>query len=915
MTRMIERWFPCTEVSEASYQGWGSGNSEANLFPWFAKRPLAQARAAVLTSILPWPDDADEQRTLQDLVRRALKGYTDAHDEVLEELQKCSGGSLSILDVFSGRAMIPLEGARYGVTSYGIDYSPVATLAGHLLADYPLRDWSNEPALPFGDCDSLTPGSRLLADVEEVVHEVSRRYSATMSEFYPEINGQQPWGYVWALTLPCQECSRRFPLTGSLALRQPNPRKSDPGQSYRIDVDHAQGTWKIVVHDGVPTGQPTRVLAGKSRYSSSGKVAICPFCDHVHPKDLHTRLAREGQAEDAVLLAADVDKTFGKTYREVTPEEVRAIELARKALAAEPPFANGLPAVPDETIPEGNTWTVQATVYGAHTYGDMCNARQSLAFVRLARIIADLGPELLTSGISADYAAALSGYLSAAMVRKLRRATRGCTLDQSRQGVHDLFATESSLGFSYDYFEAGLGGGPGTWESISDGSLAALRKQMVRQAGKPALIARGSALTLPFADSSLSAVITDPPYDAMIDYTDASDLFYVWLKRSMSTVAMEMAFTAHPNGVQEKSDEIIVKKGGTSNNDFRTQERYDRLIAAAFMEARRVVTEDGVVTIVFGHGEPEVWHRLLGAITGAGLVLTGSWPAKTEKGGKVGFSNIVTTLTMACRPAPTGRAAGRANLVEAEVRKEVRDRIPRWEAAGLAPTDQLMASAGPAMEVVGRYSKVLDNVGNTVEPSKYLLVARRAVEEAAAIEVDHLPLETFDSRTRFALSWVRLYGRASAPKSEMRWQALAADLESEALKGILAEEGKGVRLAFGHEFQNSITEKSSVIDVAMAMAKAWPEGFDVVGEVLAASQRSLDDAYLWAAMTFLSSKLPEADPDAVVWTGLVRSRRGIGSATREVVTNKKRADEEADYGSRQGNLFEQFDLTDEGGDK
>ena len=41
--------------------------------------------------------------------------------------------------------MIPLEAARLGVTAHGIDYSPVATLAGQLLADYPLRDWSQEP--------------------------------------------------------------------------------------------------------------------------------------------------------------------------------------------------------------------------------------------------------------------------------------------------------------------------------------------------------------------------------------------------------------------------------------------------------------------------------------------------------------------------------------------------------------------------------------------------------------------------------------------------------------------------------------------------------------------------------------------------------------------------------------------------
>ena len=131
MTRMIERWFPCQEVSEASYQGWGSGNSEANLFPWFAKRPLAQARAAVLTSLLPWPEDEKEQGRLQDLVRRALKDYDSAHGDVQAELLRWFPNGSSLLDLFSGRAMIPLEAARYGATAYGIDYSPVATLGGH----------------------------------------------------------------------------------------------------------------------------------------------------------------------------------------------------------------------------------------------------------------------------------------------------------------------------------------------------------------------------------------------------------------------------------------------------------------------------------------------------------------------------------------------------------------------------------------------------------------------------------------------------------------------------------------------------------------------------------------------------------------------------------------------------------------
>lgn len=475
--------------------------------------------------------------------------------------------------------------------------------------------------------------------------------------------------------------------------------------------------------------------------------------------------------------------------------------------------------------------------------------------------------------------------------------------NSNRVYTTDLFVNEASLDFGYDYLETGLGDGPGTWASLADDTVAVLRNQASRPKGIPADISRGSAVALPFGDNSVSAVVTDPPYNSMIDYSDASDLFYVWLKRAIYSAHPWFAFTTDPNGVQEKTEEIIVKRGGTANKDHRTWEHYDRLVAKAFAEARRVVHPDGVVTIVFGHGDPEVWHRLLAAITEAGLVLTGSWPAKTESGGSAGSANIVTTLTMSCRPAPPDRQAARAQLVEAEVRREVKARVPMWEAAGLAPTDQLMASAGPAMEVVGRYNEVLDNLGEPVEPDRYLLVARRAVEEAAAVKVDDLPLESFDARTRFALSWVRLYKRGLAPKSEARWQALAADLDLTTLRGVLVDADKGVRFAAAKNYSGEITSTSSVIDVALAMATAWPDGMEAVGEVLAASQRPFDDSYLWAAMTFLSSVLPEADPDGSAWTALIRNRRGIGSATRSVTSAKQGAEDDAELRSRQGTLF------------
>ena len=916
--RMIERWFPCAEVSQASANGWGSGKSEKALFTWFAARPLAQAKAAVITSLLPWPHDPDEQKRLKTIVRRSLSGRDAAHDELVAELRRHYPNTPALLDLFSGRAMIPLEAARLGLRAWGIDYSPVATLAGTLLADYPLRDWSKEPQLPFGSVKEVD--HRLVADVKRVLAEVGRRFEAAMADFYPRCDGKQPWGYLWAITLPCQECSRRFPVTGSLVVRYPLLHKSDPGQSYYIEVDKASGMFSAIVHDGPPQKPPTLVTLKRGNKNVRGKVLVCPFCDHVHSKEVHTRLAAQCMGQDTLLLVADIDEHVGKRFRPPTQQELAAVAAAEAALATEASFGPGIPAVPQEAVPQGNNDTVRPSMYGARTYGDLCNRRQTLGFVRLARIISKLGTELQEAGFSSEYASALCGYAASVMVRKLKYSTRGTALrahkeqKSNRVQVDHIFKNEASIAFSYDYFEAGLGDGPGTWTCLAEDTLAVLRNQATRPLGLAAQIQRGSALSLPMPTGSLDAVVTDPPYDNMIDYSDASDLFFVWLKRALVTTYPDLGITADPRGIQEKAEEIIVKRGGAAVGDHRTEDHYNRLIAGAFAEARRVVRPDGVVTIVFGHGEPEVWHRLLNAISGARLFLTGSWAAKTEVGGGDDSANIVTTLTLACRPAPENRPIGRVNLVDEEIRREVFARVPRWTADGLALTDQLMASAGPAMEVVGRYADVLDQNGVSVDLVRRLYIARRAVEEAAAIRVDELPLDAFDQKTRFALFWAQLFARSSAPKSEARWQALAADLSLAELEGrVLAEtdKGDGVRLAFSGEVRTDLSPSSPTIEVAFALASAWANGLDAVTEALAAAGRDGDDTHLWSVLTFLCSRLPDSDPDKLSWTTLVRTRKGISSRVRDVQETRKREEQRRDTRALQTELFSNSDRRNE----
>ena len=917
--RMIERWFPCDEVSSTSANGWGSGNSEAVLFMWFAKRPLAQAKAAVITSLLPWPEDPDEQRRLQALVRSAFpdpkdpNGRDAAHDELVAELNKHYPDGATMLDPFSGRAMIPLEAARLGIRATGIDYSPVASLAGKLLTDYPLRKWDNEPPLPFGEGGSdhdqldmdVSGSPRLLRDIETVLETVGDRYETSMEEFYPNVNGKRPWGYLWAITLPCQECGNRFPLAGSLVLRLPLARKNDPGQSYRIVAHPEAGSIDIVVRDGPPDSKPTLVTVPGRR----GKSAVCPFanCQHVHSIEVHTRLMNDGLARDQLLAVADHDDDFGKVFRMPTTSERSAVQAAASALASEAAFAIGLPAVPDERIPHGNHHTIRPSKYGYRTYGELCNDRQTLGFIRLCHIIAEIAQEARQAGASNEYASALAGYAASVMVRRFRRATRGARM-QAAGGcqVGDLFVNESSIGFGYDYFETGCGDGPGTWRSVAKGLRASLRRQLERPDGVAARVERGSALALPMRTESIDAVVTDPPYNAMIDYTDASDLFYVWLKRALHATHPALAITAHPTGVQEKAEEIIVKDSYSVANDHRTPEFYNDKLTAALAEARRVTTADGVVTIVFGHNDPDVWRGLLQIITDAGLVLTGTWPALTEKGGGAGSANIVTTMTLACRAAPAGRPDGRSNEVAAAVRGEVARRIPLWEQAGLALPDQQMAAYGPAMEIVGRYRQILNNKAQPEDPEKFLHVARQAVEDTADIRIDGLPLGTFDTRTRFALSWVRQHSRDVSDAAQERWQRLTAQAVAGTelnLDAIMTKVKSGVRLAYGAETDTVVDRDTPIIDVAFALARAG-KSVAAAAEVLDASGRA-DDEYLWSAVSELGGQLAEADTDGEIFTWLTRNRRPVSSSAANVEAAKATEERRAAEAGFQSTIFDQ----------
>ncbi|MFI9589041.1 hypothetical protein [Nonomuraea sp. NPDC052265] len=891
--KLIDTWFPCTAVDEACGNSAGSGQNEKAIFTWFASRPIAQARAAVATALLP------DEEGVHSLVDAAIRGDRSAIDKLADIVNASyPDGRPVVLDVFSGRGMIALEAARLGATAVGTDLSPVATLAGRILADYPLRDWSSEPPLPwmsgkYADQSlfAIDERPRLVSDLEMLLAEIGRRVRVAVEPHYPRnADGSFPWGYLWAISIPCDGCGRRFPLLGSMILRNPYSKTSDLGQSLRLVIDG--DSWRVEAIAGqtnqAPTYSSTDLGDGRKR---KGKSARCPFpCGHVHSLETVKAKGFAGEYRDEILLAIDTEGKAKRVFRELRPEErVAAYSVNLSALEG---FGT-LSAVPDERIPAGNVHTVMASGYGYRTFGELMVDRQALQFAETARAIHECKLEAVAAGLSPDYARALAAFAGATLIRRLRYSTRGCRVQamgkqdgSAHNGVKvsDLFANEAALNFQFDWVETGPGTGPGTWTSVSQTGLRPYLTHVQNLRGSAARFRQADAMALPYRDNSVDAIVTDPPYYDMIEYADVSDLMHVWLKRTLFDSEPDLfgrKAVSTKDGLQNKNDEIIVRRVHEPGRVRHDKDFYEDSLSKAFGECLRVLRPDGHLVVVFGHSDPDAWKRLLAALHEAGFVVTSSWPSRTESA-NTGVASIKVTVTIGCRVAPADREPATAAQVDKEVADAIRDRVQGWRKEDLALGDQMMAAYGPAMEVYGRYSKVIKPDGELASLERYLTLARRSVREATALRLDNIPIETFDAITRFAVFWMRMYGRTIVPKGEARFLAQVDSLRLEDVRGdLLVESSKGFQLVLSPPAH--VGPDSAEFDVARAIAGAYAEGgTEAAAAVLAKWERPVDDEHLWAVIGDLAAQLPPSDNVAKALTAVQRNTSTIKNLARGI---------------------------------
>jgi len=193
----------------------------------------------------------------------------------------------------------------------------------------------------------------------------------------------------------------------------------------------------------------------------------------------------------------------------------------------------------------------------------------------------------------------------------------------------------------------------------------------------------------------------DPPYYDNVMYAELSDFFYVWLKRTVGYVYPEL----FRRQLTDKENEAVANP-----SKFRDQpgakvlagRDYQQRMAAIFAEMRRVLTPDGIMTLMFTHKATGAWDALTKGLLEAGFTITASWPINTEAESSLHIkdkSAANSTIFLVCRPRQaTGRDALYWEDVEPTVRQAVRRRIEEFQRAGIRGVDLYLSCFGPALK-------------------------------------------------------------------------------------------------------------------------------------------------------------------------------------------------------------------------
>ena len=753
--RLAEVDFPIAEVSRhAAREKSIRHGHPSTLHLWWARRPLASSRAVLMALLLPDPCDEHCPGAFKNKARRLLSqvancdpGTTDAtlrkallrfiadfanwdlaanrtYLEVSRALVKAAHGEEAplVVDPFAGGGSIPLEALRLGCEAFASDLNSVACLILKVMLE-----------------DIPRHGPGLAEELRKVGGEIKRQAERELADLYPkDSDGATPIAYLWARTVRCEapNCGAEIPLMRSFWLCKKAKRK----RALRTEVVRTEGQPPQVEFDVFEPKADETVRDGTVTRAK----ATCVCCSVVlAPERVRAQLAAQKGGADAVFdekggrtggarMTAVVTLhpgQAGRHYRLPTDVDYAAVRKAQSRLVEilgewERGGKQGLCPVPDEPAPTKDTHRAvgsQLPLYGIATFGDLFTARQKVALVQLG---------CLTASEETHRQA-----LSLALTRVANAGCALCRWDITRENHQGVYARQA-LPIVWDFSEGNpFSGSTGGY----DGALGWVANVVSAWPGSNAgQVQQADATHHPLPDQSAGVWFTDPPYYDAIPYSDLSDFFLVWLKRTLPDHAMLPDPFDPYNPLSPKNAEAVqCEKVKDSDGQPKDRHFYERAIGKAFTEGRRVLQEDGVGSVVFAHKTTEGWEALLSGMIRGGWTITGSWPIATEMGARLNAretASLATSIHLICRPRPQDATVGEWADVLRELPNRVGDWMERLQGEGIRGADLVFACIGPALEIFSRYRAVETAEGHEVGLPEYLekvweVVGRAALEQ------------------------------------------------------------------------------------------------------------------------------------------------------------------------------------------
>ncbi|MBW7929059.1 MAG: DUF1156 domain-containing protein [Fimbriimonadaceae bacterium] len=460
----------------------------------------------------------------------------------------------------------------------------------------------------------------------------------------------------------------------------------------------------------------------------------------------------------------------------------------------------------DEDIPFGKETHDHG--YGVCHWRDYFSPRQRLA---LGTALDELRKvqRKAQEDLPKDRAEAVGVYLAIALDKACDYNSRMTRWHSGRQVVANTFDRHDfSFKWSYAEFDAARNLFPWVVSQVTD-AYAGIAKLMRpssassdRARASVALHVGSAASIRGLRPGTVDLVCVDPPYYDNVIYSELSNFFHMWLKRSAAHLVptifqaplantddeavansarfiSEVERQARLNGGKVKRRRRRKAEGdGEQTPDEQANEDYERKMAAAFREARRVLTPHGVLTVMFTNKKVQAWDALARGLIEAGFTIDSSWPVNTESSNSLHLANksaAQSTIILACRKRDhDGQGRWWDDDFQAEVRQTVRAKAAEYEANGIGGVDVYLSVFGPVLHLISTAWPVKDpQGGEVIRPERALDLARQAVSDyrfEKLCSTGHVALEPV---TRwYVLAW-DIFRAVQIPFDEARKLALA----------------------------------------------------------------------------------------------------------------------------------------------